>query len=142
VESEVRVKPSPQLHHKGHTKRFFTFEIAEQWHICQANFIYPLLVLLPDPAYFMVAIAIFSGLGVFICFKKKKMRVNSFILSLYPFAFHVCFMILYWCSSMEVLICTEVSCLGLYLMGSVHHCLTFLYEILTFFKFIFKNLCR
>jgi hypothetical protein len=47
-----------------------TFDILEQWHVCQANFIYPALIILDDPVFFLVPILVFSALGVAINFKK------------------------------------------------------------------------
>ena len=60
------------------------------------------------------------------------MRVNSTILSLYPFLFHVCFMIFHWCSTVEVLIVTELVCLSVYVAGVIHHSLTVVFEVLRF----------
>ena len=73
-----------------------TGDIAEQWHLCQANFVLPCFVLLSNPIYFLVVVCLYTFLGIVIAFKKKEMRINSFILAIYPFIFHVCFMFLYW----------------------------------------------
>ena len=99
-------------------------------------------MLLSDPSVFLVVILLFSLVGVMICFKKEEMRINSTILTLYPLLFHFCFMIFYWSNSTEVLIVTELICLGSYLIGLIHHILTLLYEIGTFWIKIFKNCCK
>lgn len=38
-------------------------------------------------------------------------------------------MIFYWCSEEQILIVTEIVCLGSYLLGCIHHTLTLIYEI-------------
>lgn len=60
------------------------------------------------------------------------MRVNSFILSLYPLIFHTCFLIFYWSPSLKVTIITELVCLGVYLLGVIHHIVTLAYEVIIF----------
>ena len=52
-------------------KKLLTIDIAEQWYLCQANFIFPSLVLLSNPIYFLTAIQLFTILGAIIAFKKK-----------------------------------------------------------------------
>ena len=121
--------------------RLINFEIVEQWHLCQANFIYPCLVLFSNPAIFLVVILFFTILGVVIAFKKREMRINSIILSLYPFLFHICFMIFYWVSSVNIIIITQIVCLGIYFLGVIHHSLTLFYEIAAFvIHFIRKSI--
>lgn len=111
-----------------------TFEIVEQWYLCQANFLYPSLALLASPVYFLVVIQLFTILGAYICFRKRKMRLNSFILSLYPLCFHACFLIFYFSSDVQTLIIAETICFGVYLLGVFHHCFTVIYEIVIFIK--------
>ena len=69
----------------------------------------------------------YSLLGVVIAFKKKERRLNSFVLSLYPFFFHVCFMVFYFAQSNKVLLITQLVCFTVFLLGSVHHSLTLLF---------------
>ena len=117
----------------------FTYEIAEQWYLCQANFLLPCLVLLPMPLIFLIVIQGYTLLGVFIAFKKKEARVNSFILSLYPFFFHLCFIIFYVTDSLEIIQPTQLVCMACYLIGIIHHLLSFLYEILSFFVKLYNK---
>ena len=118
-------------------KELITGDILEQWYQCQVNFLLPCLVLLSSPLYFLIIVFFSSFLGVIIAFKKRNLRVNSFILSLYPFLFHSCFIILYWAKSEKVLALAQLICLIIFLLGSVHHCLTLFYEVIVgVFKFI------
>lgn len=48
-----------------------TFEILEHWYLCQANFIFPCLVLIANPIFFLVIIQLYTFLGVLIAFNKK-----------------------------------------------------------------------
>ena len=77
-------------------------------------------------------------LGILIALKRKEKRLNSFLLELYPFLFHVCFMIFYWSPSVEVTIVTEMVCMGVYLVGTAHHLLFVVYEIINFLVKLFK----
>ena len=99
----------------------------------------PCLVLLEDPKIFLVVIQIYTILGMVISFKRTEMRVNSFILSIYPFLFHVCFLVFYLSSSIKVLILAELVCLGVYLLGLVHHIATIIFEIIKFFIKLVKK---
>lgn len=119
-----------------------TAEILEQWYFCQINFLLPCLVLLSNPLFFLIGIFFYSFLGVVIAFHKRKTRINSFILSLYPFFFHVCFLVLYWVKSEKVLALTQLICLVVFLLGSVHHCLTLIYEILAFGFKLVRQMCK
>ena len=101
----------------------------------------PCLVLLPNPAIFLVVIFFYSLLGVVIAFKKRTQRVNSFVLSLYPFIFHLCFMGIYWCKAPEYLILFQLACLATFLVGSAHYILTFTFEILAFGFKLMKKIC-
>ena len=112
--------------------QLFTFQIADQWYTCQANFLIPCLVLLEDPKIFLVVVQLYMILGIVISFNRKEMRANSFILSIYPFIFHVCFMVFYFSSSNNVIILAELICLGVYLLGLVHHIATIIFEIFAF----------
>ena len=114
----------------------------EQWYLCQANFLLPSLVLLSSPIFFLVVVQLYSFLGVIIAFKKKKTRVNSFILALYPFLFHTCFMIFYWCTSANIIIITELICLAVFLLGVIHHFLTVVFEIGAFLVKLYKKLSK
>jgi hypothetical protein len=118
-----------------------TVDILEQWYLCQANFLLPCLVLFPSPVIFLTVVQLYTLLGVVIGFKKRRMRANSTILAIYPFLFHVCFMVFYWSTSAEVLIITEMLCLGTYLMGVFHHFLTLLYELAMVLAKIYRR-CR
>lgn len=97
--------------------------------MCQGNFLLPVVVLVPNPTFFLVTIFLFSTLGGAIAFKRTRYRLNSFILSFYPLIFHLCFMIFYWCSEEQILIVAEIVCLGSYVLGCIHHTLTLIYEI-------------
>jgi hypothetical protein len=48
-----------------------TGDLMEQWYLCQANFILPLLVLLPNPAIFLVVVLLYNTFGIVIAFRKK-----------------------------------------------------------------------
>ena len=113
----------------------------ESWYLCQANFIYPCLALLSTPVIFLVLIFLFSGLGVGIAFKKKTTMLNSIVLSVYPFLFHICFMIFYWSKDNQILVIAEIACLAIFSLGSMHHCLTLIYELIMFFVKVVKELC-
>jgi hypothetical protein len=45
-------------------------------------------------------------LGTAIAYKKTKQRVNSVVMTLYPFFFHICFMVFYWSDEVSVLVVT------------------------------------
>ncbi len=107
--------------------------------MCEANCLLPALVLFSEPAYFLVPIFFFLALGIAINFKKKEHRLNCLIMSLYPFLFHLSFMIFYWCSSNEIVVITEIFCLLIYFIGSVHHIIFMLYEIIRFFYHSIKK---
>jgi hypothetical protein len=123
-------------------KELVSGNLLEQWYQCQANFVYPLLVLLTDPVPFLVVILFFSALGIMAASRKRIQRVNNMVLACYPFLFHCCFMVFYWSSSLSILIITQFICLSLFLAGSVHHFLTLLYEIVSFIIKIARRCCK
>ena len=51
-------------------------------------------------------------------------------------------MIFFWCQSAKVVIFTELVCLIVYLLGSIHHSITFAYEIIIFLFQLVKKLCK
>jgi hypothetical protein len=63
-------------------------------------------------------------------FWELKKNKNYFILTLYPFIFHVCFLIFRFASSKNVLIYTELVSLASLLLGLLHLSLTFLCRVL------------
>jgi hypothetical protein len=118
-------------------RKLLTAEVGEQWYLSQANFVYPCLVLLPSPAIFLIAILLYSALGVALAWNRHEWRLNSVLLNLYPFLFHVCFMVFYWCPTPKILVVTEILCLAIFLAGSVHHCLTLVVEgVVTLVKLV------
>ena len=70
------------------------------------------------------------------------MRLNSFTLSLYPFLFHICFMMIFWLKDNKVLVYVELICMSVFFLGSVHHSLTLLYMIAAFLIRTIKNICK
>jgi hypothetical protein len=119
-----------------------TGKIAEKWYMSQTNFLLPFLVLLENPLWFLVAILPYTILGMIVGFNKGEQRVNSFVLAIYPFLFHCCFLIFYWAESHGLLVITQLICLGVLLLGSIHHTLTLFYEILhAIFKLV-RRLCK
>ena len=70
------------------------------------------------------------------------MRVNSFILSLYPLCFHACFIVFYCSSNLDILAMTETVCLGVFMMGVIHQCLTVGYELAVFVFNCCMMLCK
>jgi hypothetical protein len=119
-----------------------TGKIAEKWYMSQTNFLLPFLVLLENPLWFLVAILPYTILGMIVGFNKGEQRVNSFVLAIYPFLFHCCFLIFYWAESHGLLVITQLICLGVLLLGSIHHTLTLFYEILhAIFKLV-RQLCK
>jgi hypothetical protein len=123
-------------------KKLISGDLLEQWYQCQANFIYPLLVLLTDPVPFLVVILFFSALGIVVASRKRSQRANNVMLACYPFLFHCCFMVFYWCSSLSVLVITQFICLSLFFIGSVHQSITLVYETLSFFIKLARRCCK
>ena len=117
-------------------------EILEQWYFCETNFLLPCFIFISNPAFFLIVIFFFSLLGIIISFRKKSKRWNSFVLSLYPFIFHLCFMIFFWCSNIKVIIITELICLTTFLLGSIHHCITLIFEIVAFLSKLVKKMFK
>jgi hypothetical protein len=128
---------------KGFTfRRLATGDILEQWHLCQANFLYPCLALLPSPVPFLLAVLPFSALGIAAARRKRRQRINSVVLAFYPFLFHCCFMVFYWSTAIDVLAITQLVCLSLFLLGSVHHTLTLFYDVLAFAVRLVHHCCK
>lgn len=114
-----------------HFKRskFAIYQFLENWFICFSNFIYPLLIVFDSPIYFLAGILLYTLFQVFVSF--KGVSLNKKILSLYPFIFHVCFIIFYWITDLMMI---QIACLLILLIGSVHY---LLYEFILVAKIIF-----
>lgn len=102
----------------------------------------PVLVLLPNPISFLVVVMFVLIVGSWIAFKKKTHKANYFVLSLYQLGFHICFLCFYWCKSAVLLSIVELFCLILYLLGSIHYSITFIYEVTKFLYKLFKDYCK
>jgi hypothetical protein len=134
--SEVRSGPRVPL------RKMVTGDILEQWHLCQANFLYPCLTLLPSPVPFLLAVLPFSALGIAAARRKRRQRINSVVLAFYPFLFHCCFMVFYWSTANDVLVFTQLICISLFLLGSMHHTLTLFYDVLAFAVRLVHHCCK
>ena len=115
--------------------------MGAEWFPCLANFVYPSLILLGSLAYFMVGVLIFTFLNtlVFLCdFKNHK---NDFFLSLYPFIFHLCFIIFWISPENKILIYTTLGCLFSLLFGLLHFSATTVVKIIYVAYKIIKSTC-
>lgn len=113
-----------------------------EWLICLANFVYPFLVLLESPLPFLIIVSIFTFINLVIAFKQIKREKNSFVLTIYPFVFHMCFMVFYFCSSNDILVYTEIICLIVLLIGSLHNTISMLVSLLHAVYKIIKRMCK
>jgi energy-coupling factor transporter transmembrane protein EcfT len=140
------IKTAKDNSRKGKTTLIFgdlaTGEILEQWHLCLANLLYPFLVLLTNPIVFLIVVFIFTLLGPIVAYRRTSHRLNSLVLSFYPFLFHCCFLIFYSTSSTEILAIAQMVCLSLFLLGSAHHTLTLIYEVLAFAVWFVRTGCK
>ena len=118
-----------------------TVEIVEQWYNCQVNFLVPSMVLINSPIVFLVVIFLYSGLGVGIAIRKRD-RLNSLLLSIYPLVFHICFMVFYVEPPTRVVVYTEMICLLVFLIGALHNSLFLVYEIVVTAAKGIKHLCK
>jgi hypothetical protein len=91
---------------------------------------------------FLVVVLPFTVLGVVVTFKKKRFRANSLILAIYPFLFHCCFLVFYWVKSYNLLVVTQLICLGVFLLGSIHHTLTICCDIVYAVVKLIRKLCK
>jgi hypothetical protein len=89
-----------------------------------------------------VVILLYSFSGMAIGLKKKRLRVNSFVLAIYPFVFHCCFLVFYWVESLDVLALAQLVCLTAFLIGSIHHTVTLIFEIVSSFVKMVRELCK
>jgi hypothetical protein len=60
----------------------------------------------------------------------------------YPILFHVCFLIFYISKEDAILAMTSIACLGVFLLGSIHHILSTVVAIVHFFVKTVKNACK
>lgn len=93
---------------------------------------YPLLVLLKDPSYFLIVISLFTVANVLLVSKNFSKNKNYFVLTLYPLIFHTCFLVFYYSSSETILVYTEICCLLCLLVGLIHYSLTAIIKSLHF----------
>ena len=81
-------------------------DVLGEWFVCFANYIYPFLVLLEQPMYFLVGITIFTTVNLYFAYKQFRGNKNYFVLSTYPLLFHICFIIFYFATNNKVLVYT------------------------------------
>ena len=118
-----------------------TADVVFEWLTCMANFLYPFLVLLEEPLYFMVGIQLFTLLNVAVAKRQMRTSRNNFVLSLYPLLFHLCFWIFCFCESNTVLVYTEITCMVILVLGCLHNSLTMIITILYYSVSYLKYLC-
>ena len=117
-----------------------TLSVLTQWFACLANSLYPLLVLIEKPIYFLVLVGIFTLLNALIYFRSISTNKNSFLLSLYPLIFHFSFFIFNYSSSPTLILYTELIAVFSLLIGLIHNALTaFIKMVLSIVK-IFRKL--
>ena len=51
-------------------------------------------------------------------------------------------MILFWAKSEKVLALTQLLCILIFLIGSIHHCLTLFYEVVMFVVKLMREMCK
>jgi uncharacterized membrane protein (DUF485 family) len=79
------------------------------------------------------------GVGI----ERFRTGKNAFILTLYPFVFHLCFVVFYFFENTEVLIIAEEVCLVSLLIGSVHIFITVVItNIYNLYKLIESSYCN
>ena len=119
-----------------------TADVVYEWLICLANFLYPFLVLLEEPLYFMVSISLFSVLNIAVAKRQMRTSRNNFFLSLYPFLFHLCFWVFCLCKNNTVLVYTEIACMTILVLGCLHNSITMVVTILYYTVRYIQYLCR
>ena len=95
----------------------------KEWWVDYENVLYPLLVLIDSPVYFMVAIGCSNAIALVNSFYAREYRCFFILKAMSPVLFHLCFLVFMFCRSDFVLVSAVVVCLGVLLMGSVHHLL-------------------
>ena len=118
-----------------------TAEVVYEWLVCMANFLYPFLVLLEEPLYFMVSISIFTISNIVVAKKQIRTSKNNFLLSFYPFLFHSCFWVFCYCDNNTVLVYTEIVCMTTLVLGCLHNSITMIVTILYYFFRYIKYIC-
>ena len=107
-------------------------QLVEQLFLLQANIVYPLLILLDSPIFFLVIIGVHNVEGVIIAFQSKQRRVSNIFLAIYPLLFHVSFIIFYCCPFDSVItIATIISLISL-LLGFIHNISIMILDIVMF----------
>lgn len=107
------------------------------------NVLFPLLVVLKQPLYFLIVglVILLFGTAKAACCTVIH-RKNKIMLSLYPVIFHLCFAVFYFSSSSKVLVIAEIACLIIYFIGSLHEFLTIIFDIVAFIYRIVKANCK
>jgi hypothetical protein len=88
------------------------------------NLSFPISVIFSNPYYFLFSNQVVLLFGFFIAKKSTRFRVNKIILSIYPLLFHFCFFIFNFSRDSSILIYTQIACILLYFIGSIHELLT------------------
>ena len=122
-------------------KRYILLALHNWWPVYEA-FIFPIVVLLPHPLYFMVIIGLGHLLVFYNAFYITKYRCFAFLKASYAIIIHGCFFIFMFCRNNEILANISVIYLLVLLIGSIHQILEKL--ILTgkgFFR-LFRKICK
>jgi hypothetical protein len=102
----------------------------------------PFLVLLESPVPFLVVVTIFTFFNFAVAAKQMKAEKNAFVLTIYPLLFHLCFIVFYYSTSNGVLVYTEIICLLVLLLGSLHNTISIIATIIYTIYRIIRKLCK
>ena len=87
------------------------------------NLLYPMLIMVPNPIYFLVLVFISKIVEIRIFMKHSDWKKRDKILQMLVFGcqiiYHTTFFIFYFVTQEQVIIYNSIICLGIYLLGIV-----------------------
>ncbi len=87
------------------------------------NLLYPMLIMVPKPIYFLVLVSISKIVEIQIFIKHSDLKKRDKILQMLVFGcqiiYHATFFIFYYVTQEQVIIYNSILCLGIYLLGIV-----------------------
>ena len=122
-------------------KRYILLALRNWWPVYEA-LMFPILVLLPSPYYFMVIIGLGHLFVFYNAFHVEKYRWLAILKSCYPIVLHGCFVVFMFFKTNRILANTSIVYLFILIVGSMHHLFEEAFYALRGLYHFLKKMCK
>ena len=107
------------------------------WWPLYETLIFSIMILISNPLYFMIVIAVSNIFAFYNSFYAPKWKVSCIFKAVYPIILHSCFFVFMFVKNNKVLANVSIAYLSILLLGAVHH---FAESFVVLAMFVYKRL--